>query len=60
MPDKKPPVSVNIDEGFVGRVKDIVHPDLFNIPKNAASTLSVEGLPSDATEREVAHIFRPF
>ena len=30
------------------------------IPKNATSTVYVEGLPVDATEREVAHIFRPF
>jgi RNA recognition motif. (a.k.a. RRM, RBD, or RNP domain) len=27
---------------------------------DACSTLYVEGLPSSATEREVAHIFRPF
>jgi len=30
------------------------------LPPNASSTLYVEGLPLDATEREVAHIFRPF
>ena len=30
------------------------------IPKNATNTVYVEGIPLDATEREVAHIFRPF
>lgn len=30
------------------------------MPKNATKTVYVEGIPTDATEREVAHIFRPF
>lgn len=30
------------------------------IPKNASNTVYVEGVPTDATEREVSHIFRPF
>jgi len=30
------------------------------LPPNASSTLYVEGLPLDASEREVSHIFRPF
>jgi len=30
------------------------------LPSEASSTLYVEGLPDDSTEREVAHIFRPF
>ena len=30
------------------------------IPPNATNTVYVEGIPSDATEREVSHIFRPF
>jgi RNA recognition motif-containing protein len=30
------------------------------IPKNATNTVYVEGIPVDASEREVAHIFRPF
>eukprot|EP01024_Parvocaulis_polyphysoides_P037193 TRINITY_DN33099_c0_g1_i2.p3 TRINITY_DN33099_c0_g1~~TRINITY_DN33099_c0_g1_i2.p3 ORF type:complete len:249 (+),score=40.21 TRINITY_DN33099_c0_g1_i2:525-1271(+) len=30
------------------------------LPKDAADTLFCEGLPNDATEREVSHIFRPF
>ena len=30
------------------------------IPFNATNTVYVEGVPLDATEREVAHIFRPF
>jgi len=36
-------------------------PNVFpQLPADASSTVFVEGLPSDATEREVAHIFRPF
>jgi RNA recognition motif-containing protein len=36
-------------------------PNVFpQLPSDASSTLFIEGLPSDATEREVAHIFRPF
>eukprot|EP01098_Paradermamoeba_levis_P006335 TRINITY_DN262_c0_g1_i3.p1 TRINITY_DN262_c0_g1~~TRINITY_DN262_c0_g1_i3.p1 ORF type:complete len:146 (-),score=28.23 TRINITY_DN262_c0_g1_i3:138-575(-) len=30
------------------------------LPSDSSSTLYVEGLPLDATDREVAHIFRPF
>ncbi|KAF3790881.1 RNA-binding protein 2 [Nymphaea thermarum] len=30
------------------------------LPPDASSTLFIEGLPSDSTQREVAHIFRPF
>jgi len=30
------------------------------LPPDATSCLYVEGLPTDATEREVSHIFRPF
>ncbi len=30
------------------------------MPEHATSTVYVEGIPGDATEREVAHIFRPF
>ena len=33
---------------------------LFDVPKDATSCLYIEGIPPDATEREVAHIFRPF
>ena len=33
---------------------------IFPVPSNASKTVYVEGLPADATEREVAHIFRPF
>ncbi|PRP80407.1 hypothetical protein PROFUN_11953 [Planoprotostelium fungivorum] len=34
------------------------YPQSQQIPEEASSTLYVEGLPLDATEREVAHIFR--
>ncbi|KAL2577549.1 hypothetical protein GLYMA_16G170200v4 [Glycine max] len=35
-------------------------PETGSLPPDASSTLYVEGLPSDSTRREVAHIFRPF
>ncbi|XP_004496491.1 RNA-binding protein 2-like [Cicer arietinum] len=35
-------------------------PETIPLPPDASSTLYVEGLPSDCTRREVAHIFRPF
>ncbi|XP_061352444.1 RNA-binding protein 1-like [Gastrolobium bilobum] len=34
--------------------------DDYSLPPDATSTLFVEGLPSNCTRREVAHIFRPF
>ena len=34
--------------------------DFENLKKNATNIVYVEGIPLDATEREVAHIFRPF
>jgi RNA recognition motif-containing protein len=34
--------------------------DFENLKKNATNIVYVEGIPIDATEREVAHIFRPF
>jgi len=38
-----------------------MHPNYQSaLPRDASSTLYVEGLPSDATEREVAHVFRRF
>ncbi|KAF5795458.1 putative RNA recognition motif domain, nucleotide-binding alpha-beta plait domain superfamily [Helianthus annuus] len=36
-----------------------VRPEL-SLPPDASNTLFVEGLPSDCSRREVAHIFRPF
>jgi len=44
----------------LGRAYEAIDPELFNVPKAASTTILVEGLPSDASEREVAHIFRPF
>jgi len=35
-------------------------PGILHYPKNASKTVYVEGLPADCTEREMAHIFRPF
>ncbi|CAI9115693.1 OLC1v1016670C1 [Oldenlandia corymbosa var. corymbosa] len=34
--------------------------DTLPLPPDASSTLYIEGLPSDSSKREVAHIFRPF
>ena len=31
-----------------------------NLDQNATNTVYVEGIPIDATEREVSHIFRPY
>jgi RNA recognition motif-containing protein len=45
---------------FICRVKNIFGQERFPIPKNATSTIFVEGIPVEATEREVAHIFRPY
>jgi RNA recognition motif-containing protein len=45
----------------VSSMPNHTYPNIFpTLPADASSTLYVEGLPSDATEREVAHIFRPF
>jgi len=33
---------------------------LISLPKNATNIVYVEGLPLDTTEREIAHVFRPF
>jgi len=41
--------------GFAGPAYNNIYPPL---PPDASSTLYVEGLPIDATEREVSHIFR--
>jgi hypothetical protein len=35
-------------------------PETALLPPDASPTLYIEGLPSDCTRREVAHIFRPF
>jgi len=35
-------------------------PRRMNLPPNASSTLYVEGVPKDATVREMSHVFRPF
>ncbi|XP_020599634.1 RNA-binding protein 2-like isoform X2 [Phalaenopsis equestris] len=38
-----------------------LHPEReIPLPDDASNTLFVEGLPRDTTEREIAHIFRPF
>ncbi|KAL3504415.1 hypothetical protein ACH5RR_034256 [Cinchona calisaya] len=49
--------------GFSGQlpVEEIPRPrETLPLPPDASSTLYIEGLPSDSTKREVAHIFRPF
>ncbi|KAK1419409.1 hypothetical protein QVD17_28576 [Tagetes erecta] len=42
------------DEGLLG-VRPVI-----SLPHDASNTLFIEGLPSDCSRREVAHIFRPF
>ena len=34
--------------------------DIFSVPKNATNTVYVEGIPVNATEREVARKYRKF
>ncbi|XP_058188963.1 RNA-binding protein 2-like [Rhododendron vialii] len=50
--------------GFDGRLPVDAMPrmsrETIPLPPDASNTLYVEGLPSDITRREVAHIFRPF
>ncbi|KAH0453760.1 hypothetical protein IEQ34_018084 [Dendrobium chrysotoxum] len=50
--------------GIQTAVDPMVHPMVAGreipLPPDASNTLFVEGLPRDTTEREVAHIFRPF
>ncbi|XP_020575917.1 RNA-binding protein 2-like [Phalaenopsis equestris] len=41
-------------------VRPVVNEREIPLPPEASCTLFVEGLPRDAAEREVAHIFRPF
>lgn len=53
-PDITPP------SNMVSRIQNIFTPNILPIPFNATNTVYVEGIPFDATEREVAHIFRPF
>ncbi|KAG9156752.1 hypothetical protein Leryth_025478 [Lithospermum erythrorhizon] len=36
------------------------HHETLPLPLDASNTLYIEGLPSDSSKREVAHIFRPF
>jgi len=49
---------------FKGEGADSAKPldesQILPIPKNATNTVYVEGIPTNASEREVAHIFRPF
>ncbi|XP_058087705.1 RNA-binding protein 1-like [Magnolia sinica] len=56
-------VSDGRNMGFGGQVPmdPMVRPGReMPLPPDASSTLFVEGLPPDSTQREVAHIFRPF
>jgi len=46
---------------LINHLKKVFDPSqVMPIPQNATSTVYVEGIPLDASEREVAHIFRPF
>ena len=50
----------NAPKDPLSRITSIFGHDILPIPKHATNTIYVEGLPFDTTEREVAHIFRPF
>lgn len=45
---------------FMHVVKNFFGEETFQVPPNATRTVYVQGIPFDATEREVSHIFRPF
>ena len=42
------------------RIQDYFGGDVFTVAPEVTETIMVEGLPNDCSEREVAHIFRPF
>lgn len=46
--------------GFMGSLPSQCPAPVTGPPPDSSSTLYVEGLPLDATEREVSHIFRPY
>jgi len=61
MPDLSPLQQNTPTQSQMPNMPNYTYPNMFpSLPTDASSTLYVEGLPSDATEREVAHIFRPF
>lgn len=45
---------------LIKHIKSLFGEETFLVPPNATNTIFVEGIPVEATEREVAHIFRPF
>mmetsp|Transcript_32882 Transcript_32882/g.32103 ORF Transcript_32882/g.32103 Transcript_32882/m.32103 type:complete len:103 (+) Transcript_32882:679-987(+) len=51
--------SFKFSEAF-SKISSLFGPNIMPIPKTATNTVYVEGIPLDASEREVAHIFRPF
>lgn len=52
--------SSSLKMSVVQHIQAMFGADTFCVPKNATNTIYVEGIPVDATEREVSHIFRPF
>ncbi|KAF3795687.1 RNA-binding protein 1 [Nymphaea thermarum] len=58
------PVPSGLDPAMGGQGQNIGYggsrPEQPPLPPDASSTLFIEGLPSNCTRREVAHIFRPF
>jgi len=64
MPDLSPlslPSSHPAQTQLSNTLPNYTVPNVFpQLPSDSSSTLFIEGLPSDTTEREVAHIFRPF
>jgi len=61
MPDLVSPVQQNNPQQPIPSHPNYTYPNMFpNLPDDSSSALYVEGLPPDATERDIAHIFRPF
>ncbi|KAK1404001.1 RNA-binding protein 2 [Heracleum sosnowskyi] len=62
-------VTVGQPRDILRDLPDVKHPvdamprpghEILPLPRDASSTLYIEGLPANSTRREVAHIFRPF
>ena len=51
---------VAIANGLAQQLNASKYAKPFHVPDNATNVLYVEGVPTDSTEREVAHIFRPY
>ena len=56
MPVQAPtvPKGTSLKTSVVQHIQAMFRPDIFSVPKNATNTIYVEGIPVDASEREVS------